>query len=167
MPTCRRVRSSSTRSRPGPRAFRGNNAQIDLAVSDHRTGSSYWVVDIPDSVTIESGRSPRTPGGLLYMSQNVVLDVGSNTRIGGLRVRGYRRWDAAVPDDAMQAIMVDGQGMSGQVAASHDLIDNNEIYGWPAARVSLMDAPAGDEAIRITGNFIHNIVPCNPATASL
>jgi hypothetical protein len=147
--------------------FVANNAQIDLAVSDDRTGSSYWVVHVPDGVTIESGRSPRTPGGLLYMShqlqvkQKVMLDVGSNTRISGLRLRGYRQRDTAEHDDATQAIMVDGQAMSGHVAANNDLIDNNEIYGWPAAGVNVVDAPAGDESIRITGNYIHNNVQCN------
>jgi len=147
--------------------FVANEAQIDLAVSDHRTGSSYWVVHVPDGVTIESGRSARTPGGLLYMShqlqvdQNVMLDVGSNTRISGLRLRGYRPLDTAEHNDATQAIMVDGQATSGHVAATHDLIDNNEIYGWPAAGVNVVDAPAGDESIRVTGNFIHNNVQCN------
>jgi hypothetical protein len=144
--------------------FVANNAQIDLAVSDSRSGS-YWLVHVPDGVTIESGRSPRTPGGLLYMSrqvaQKVMLDIGTNTRISGLRLRGYRQWDTAEHDDATQAIMVDGQAMSGHVAANHDLIDNNEIYGWPAAGVNVVDAPAGDESIRVTGNYIHNNVQCN------
>ena len=145
--------------------FVANDAEIDLAVNDQRRGAPYWIVHVPDGVTIESGRSPRTPGGLLYMShqvtQYVMLDIGSNTRISGLRLRGYVPTDTTARGDSSQAIMVDGQPGSGHAAARNDLIDNNEIYGWPVAGVNVVDAPAGDESIRITGNYIHNNVQCN------
>jgi FG-GAP-like repeat len=151
----------------GPRCvFVENNAQIDLAaVNDQRDPHPYWVLHVPDGLTLESGRSPTVEGGLLYMSrrikQEIMLDVGSNTRITGLRLRGYNPSDTTYRRDGTQAIMVDGQPGSGHLAVRNDLIDNNEIYGWPTAGVNVIFAPPGDQSIRITGNYIHNNVQCN------
>jgi FG-GAP-like repeat len=146
--------------------FVENNAQIDLAtVNDQRRGAPIWVLQVPDGVTLESGRSPTVPGGLLYMSrpikQYVMLDVGSNTRITGLRLRGYTEWDTTDRDDSTQAIMVDGRADSGHAAVGNDLVDNNEIYGWPTAGVNVVDATPGDRSIRVTGNYIHNNLECD------
>ena len=145
--------------------FVENNAEIDLAaVNDQRDPHPYWVLHVPDGVTIESGRSPTVPGGLLYMSrrikQEIMLDVGSNTRITGLRLRGYNPTDTTYRRDGTQAIMVDGQPGSGHSVVTNDLIDNNEIYDWPTAGVNVIFAPPGDRSIRITGNYIHNNVQC-------
>ena len=91
--------------------FVDNNAQIDLSqVRDHR--GADWVLYVPDGVTIESGRSPRTPGGLLYMSRRsklIMIDLGSDSRISGLRLRGPNQWDTTKRTDGSEAIMVDGR----------------------------------------------------------
>ncbi len=150
-----------------------DDARIDLAVGDQRTGARDSLLQVPDGVTLESGRSARSPGGLLYMShrvlhpshkdgpaQFIMLDLGSNTRITGLRLRGYNQWSTPEADDSTQAIMIDGRADSGHAAVHDDLIDNNEIYGWPGVGVNVVRAPAGGSSIRITGNFIHNNVEC-------
>jgi hypothetical protein len=143
--------------------FVDNNAQIDLSqVRDHR--GADWVLYVPDGVTIESGRSPRTPGGLLYMSSRsklIMIDLGSDSRISGLRLRGPNQWDTSKRTDGSEAIMVDGRTQSGRGVVKNDLIDNNEIYGWPTAGVNVTYATPGDASIRITGNFIHNSVQCD------
>jgi hypothetical protein len=95
------------------------------------------------------------------LKQVIMLDLGSNTRISGLRLRGPNQWDTAERKDGAEAIMVDGRAQSGRVVVHDDLIDNNEIYGWPTAGVNVVDATPGDASIRITGNFIHNSVQCN------
>src|SRR5215813_11266583 len=50
----------------------GNDASIDLAqLPDNAASSEDAVIQIPDGVTLESGRSPDILGGLLYTSKDV------------------------------------------------------------------------------------------------
>ena len=88
-------------------------------------------------------------------TQRIMLDLGANTRVSGLRLRGYTQSDTTDHQDPTDGIAIrcfDGV-----------LIDNNEISGWPNAGVEVKDAPndlATAGRIRITGNFIHNNVQC-------
>ena len=145
-----------------------DNAQIDLSqeATNLPPGQDY-ILKIPDGVTLESGRSPTVPGGLLYMSgplaeeqppDNVtlaMLDLGANTHITGLRLRGYDQHDANEKCCETSGVRI--RGVDGV------LIDNNEIYGWPQAGVNIINAPNHMNTasrIRITNNFIHNNVQC-------
>ena len=137
-----------------------NSARIDLAaIFDHTTALEY-VLHIPDGVTLASGRSPTEDGGLLYMSRRLVdrphmLDLGSNTRVTGLRLRGYNPSDTTVRKDPSDAIFIQSNDV---------MVDNNEISGWPGAGVGIANAlnsrtTAG--RIHVTRNYIHNNVQCN------
>jgi len=122
------------------------------------------ILVIPDGVTLMGGRSPTQSGGMLAVSHRVakpiMLKIGPNTRITGLRLRGYdyNRFDTGARKDPTKGIYVRGPDV---------MIDNNEIFGWPSAGVELADAPMirntvdKDRVARITGNFIHNNVQCN------
>jgi hypothetical protein len=142
--------------------FVANNAQIDLAaISDNRTGALDYVLRVPDGVTLESGRSPTGQGALLYMSRRLpnqphMLDLGSNTQVTGLRLRGYDPFNADDP----KAISTDGIFVG---AVQDVLIDNNEIWGWANAGVEISNAlntEATANRIRIERNYIHNNVSC-------
>jgi hypothetical protein len=80
--------------------FIDNNAAIDLArvPVDNPASNAEAVLHIPDGVMLESGRSPTVQGGLLYMSHEVskaiMLDLGSNTRITGLRLAGFDQFNS-------------------------------------------------------------------------
>lgn len=141
--------------------FVENGAQIDMAqVADNRSNAPDSVLRIPDGVTLMSGRSPTVQGGLLYMSrrlakQRAMLKLGANTRVTGLRLRGFAQTATKDRQDNTDAILVEGvQDVS---------VDNNEIYGWPNASVEVNEAPNGATTvgrIRVTRNFIHNNVQC-------
>ena len=83
-----------------------------------------------------------------------MLRLGSNTRVTGLRLRGYNQRDPKDRDDPTRGIQINGgSGVS---------IDNNEIFGWPAEGVEAIDTPADLQTTpRITRNFIHNNVQCD------
>ena len=139
-----------------------NSARIYIPViTDHGPNPPDYVFHIPDGVTLASGRSPTENGGLLYMSarstgQPNMLDLGANTHITGLRLRGYNAFDTTYRNDPSVAILIR--------SVQDVLVDNNEIWGWPKAAVDVEDAPndpATAERIRITGNYIHNNVQCN------
>jgi FG-GAP-like repeat len=121
------------------------------------------VLQIPEGVTLESGRSPTVQGGLLFMKhkltkKRVMLDLGANTRITGLRLRGYNQSDTTPPGDQTDGIAI-------RKSVDNILIDNNEIFWWPEAAVDIKGA-SNDRGksndirnvsrIHITGNFIHN-----------
>ena len=82
---------------------------------------------IPDGVTLMGGRSPTEPGGMLEMSRRTdrknMLKLGSNTRVTGLRLRGYNQRDRKSRETRRAAIAI--LGSSGVV------VENNEIFGWP------------------------------------
>jgi hypothetical protein len=138
-----------------------NDASIDLAqVPDNAASSADAVVEIPDGVTIQSGRSADVQGGLLYLSTDVqksMLGLGNNSRVRGLRLRGDDEIDTTPSDDNADGIRVDG--VTGVV------VDDNEIYGWPDAGVNVgpnvtPQGTAGPVQADITNNFIHNNVKC-------
>jgi hypothetical protein len=150
--------------------FVENYAQIDLAqVPDNPASTGSAVLHIPDGVMLESGRSPTVQGGLLYMSHRVskdfMLELGSNTRVTGLRLRGYNPFDTNIANRMDGTIGVAIHGVADV------LIDNNEIYDWPKAAVDVnstpnfvVDFPSDFRSlaarIQISGNFIHNDVEC-------
>src|SRR2546423_1496963 len=66
------------------------------------------VLRIPDGVTLASGRSATADGALLFLdhqiAQRFMLDLGSHTRVTGLRLRGDDVSDAkGVPGDLSSA----------------------------------------------------------------
>jgi hypothetical protein len=156
-----------------------DNARIDFTQAAENIGQSGWgrgyILQVPDNVTIESGRSPTVPGGLLYEthyyphSEQAMLQLGSNDHITGLRLRGYDLTDTKPRGDGTVAISMNG--------VEGDLINNNEIYGWPEAAVAVTNTPnyssrsqppqtdaeylSEADQIRISGNFLHNNVQCN------
>jgi hypothetical protein len=146
--------------------FVENSAQIDVSqIRDHRRGDR-GLLTIPDGVTLAGGRSPTELGGLLYMSQaptpvpdsrRFMLDLGANTRVTGLRLRGYdyNRQDTTNRGDTVAGVVIRGvDGVS---------VNNNEISGWPTAGVELINTPTGKDTagrIRVTGNYIHNNMQC-------
>jgi len=131
------------------------------------------VLRIPDGVTLASGRSAVEDGALLFLdhslTQHYMLDMGSHTRVTGLRLRGDDVADPNGSDGATAAIQIGGQYYladgSGDKPVLVDgvLIDNNEIWGWPAAGIGVADTGntiATADHIRITENYIHNQVSC-------
>ena len=156
-----------------------DNARIDFTQAEEDMGQTNWghgsILQVPNNVTIESGRSPTVPGGLLYETHNYphyekdMLELGSNDHITGLRLQGYDQTDTKARNGHDDV----GIGIHG---VDGELIDNNEIDGWPAAGIEVMDTPnfsarsqppQTDEEylneadqIRISENFIHNNVQC-------
>jgi FG-GAP-like repeat len=135
------------------------------------------VLRIPDGVTLESGRSATSQGGLLYLTRQLpqthMLDLGSNTRITGLRIEGYDPHDTSDPlatrhPERTSAIQIGGvyyvgSGADIPVLRDHILIDNNDIGGWPAAAIGVASngtTIGTAEQVRITNNFIHDNVSC-------
>jgi FG-GAP-like repeat len=139
-------------------------AEIDLAkVPNNPLSEDVAILVIPEGVTLMGGRSPRRSGGVLAMSERldrrsdrryVMLRLRSNTRVIGLRLRGYNQRDTKDRDDPTRAIQI--------VGSSGVRIENNEIFGWPAEGIEALDTPAELGATpRITRNFIHNNVQCD------
>ncbi|MEA2170464.1 MAG: hypothetical protein QOF76_3764 [Solirubrobacteraceae bacterium] len=123
-------------------------------------GEPSAILAIPDGVTLMGGRSPTQFGGVLGLSQRpadhakkAALRLGANTRITGLRLRGYNLTDRHDRKDKTRAIIVDGSpGVT---------IDGNEISGWPHSGVYVVNTTDLLTAPHVTGNFIHNNVECN------
>jgi hypothetical protein len=148
------------------------------------------VLHIPAGVTLESDRSTRHAGGLLYMSQNLtyptaMLQLRSGDRVTGLRLLGYSFGRGGDETYTIGDKYGTTDGLN--VSQPDVLIDNNEIAGWPGSGVAVHDLmyanwppPGGvmnephppkhsqeDRLItslagrvRITNNFIHNNVGC-------
>lgn len=136
-----------------------DSSAIDLAgVPDNQLSDGASILVIPDGVTLMGGRSPTLPGGVLELSHRTakatMLKLGSNTRVVGLRLRGYNTRDRTDRDDPTEAIRIEG--------SSGVVIGNNEIFGWPSAGVNVSGTPT-ERALtpRITRNFLHNNVQCN------
>ena len=129
-------------------------ARIDLAaVPDNPLSDGDSVPVVPDGVTLTGGRSPTRAGGMLELSRRIgkpiMLRLGSNTRVTGLRLRGYNQRDPEDRGYPMRGIQING--------GSGVLIENNEIFGWPAEGVEAIETPAHFQTTpRITRNFIHN-----------
>src|SRR5207247_4494721 len=166
-----------------------NDAHIDLASStpmepdcpapgDAAHGPPPYqrcsVLRIPDGVTLASGRSPTRSGGLLYLDHQIpqrhMLDLGSNTHITGLRLRGYATGDTTDRQDHTSGIQIGGTWYelnpdgslktdTTPVPVDHVLIDDNELWGWPEAAIGVAsNGTTHDTAdhVRITNNFIHD-----------
>jgi len=142
--------------------FVENYARINLAaISDQRASAPNYVLHVPDGVTLAGGRSSTEQGGLLYMSRRLpkqvhMLDLGSNTRVTGLRLRGYDLYATDNPNNVETVGLYIG-------AAQDILIENNEISGWPNAGIEVSGAlndRANLNRIRISRNYIHNNVSC-------
>jgi hypothetical protein len=112
---------------------------------------------ITQGVTLIGGRTPREPGGRLFVSAphpNLFRIVGDDVRVTGLRIDGGEMGVAA--DDASRTfgIMVDGR--------VNVEIDNNEIYGWRGSAVQVrddderIDRVHNPMAVRVHDNYIHH-----------
>jgi hypothetical protein len=127
-------------------------------------GDPRSIITVPDGVTLMSSRSPTNNGGVLSLSHRVferngldkrnMLRLGSSTRVTGLRLQGYNFSDRKDRKDQTSATAI--------INSSGVLVDNNEIYGWPNAAVTVSETPdAITETPRITENFLHNNLQCN------
>jgi hypothetical protein len=149
------------------------------------------VLHIPDGVTLESDRSARHAGALLYMSQNVgspsaMLALQPGDRVTGLRLHGYSFGRGGDEDYTIGDKYGTTDGL--EVSQPDVLIDNNDIGGWPGAGVNVHDVPYANwpppggavnepnpprhspedalitslaQRVHITNNFIHNNVGCS------
>ena len=139
---------------------------------------------------MESDRSARHAGALLYMSQNLMypdamLALRTGDRVTGLRLQGYSFGRGG--DESYTIGDKYGTTNGLNVSAPYVLIDNNDIAGWPGTacrspRCALRElasawrrtqraAPAENsredtyltslaQQVHITNNFIHNNVGC-------
>lgn len=116
------------------------------------------VLVIPDGVTLMGGRGPTVAGGMLELTRRpagktIMLKLGSNTRVTGLRLHGYNPTNRANTGDKTRAIAI--LGSTGVV------VDNDEIDAWPQSGV-YVTGPYADRAgaPRVTRSFIHNNLEC-------
>ncbi len=185
-----------------PHIYVDDAARIDLAyVSLHpdqfpgyvalHAGEAGSVLHIPAGVTLESDRSARHAGGVLYMSQNLnyptaMLELRSGDRITGLRLQGYSFGRGGDETYTIGDKYGTTDGLN--VSQPDVFIDNDDIAGWPGAGVNVHDLvyanwppPGGvsydphpprhsaEDAlitslarrVHITNNFIHNNVGCS------
>jgi hypothetical protein len=153
-------------------------ASIDVAKLGYASApDAEAILDIPSGVTLASDRSPTKQGGLLYMSfpvkdtdptlpQKSMLLLESNTRVTGLRLRGYY-FSTTDRQDPTSAIRVHD--------ATNVLIDHNEFYGWPESGVEIGALPNGQaevaartpipnavaaSGVRVTQNYFHDDTQC-------
>ncbi|GIJ57794.1 hypothetical protein Vau01_053100 [Virgisporangium aurantiacum] len=135
-------------------AAAGDTVFVDGSVSINLTGTK--AIRIPAGVTLASNRGENGAlGALLY---NDELDLGqsetwaqfvttgSGARVTGLRLRGP---DREIRDSAYQYDNSDGIKATD---ASDLLVDNNELYGWSHAAVSLTNSIEG----LVRNNNIHH-----------
>jgi hypothetical protein len=116
------------------------------------------ILVIPDGVTVMGGRGPTVAGGVLQMhrkhaTKKIMLKLGSNTRVTGLRLHGYNPTNRANTNDKTRAIAI--------LASTGVVVDNDEIDAWPQSGV-YVTGPYPDRAgaPRVTRNFIHNNLEC-------
>lgn len=126
---------------------------------DHRDNAPNYVLSVPEGVTLASGRSESSEGGLLYFSrrlenQRYMLSLRPGSRITGLRFRGPTRSTepVGIKTGAIYVYRVDNV-----------LIDRNEFYDWPGAGVTVHEAantrPTASR-VRVTNNFFHHNLRC-------
>ncbi len=102
------------------------------------------VLTVPDGVTLESDRSARHAGGLLYMSKNLgsptaMLALRPGDRITGLRLHGYSFGTGGDEDYTIGDKYGITDGL--EVTQPDVLIDNNDIGGWPGAGETFTTCP--------------------------
>jgi FG-GAP-like repeat len=137
-----------------------NDASIDLSFFIATESQDDFLLKIPECVTLASGRSATVDGGLLHLdvtvgtSQKFMLSLGDRASVSGLRLRGPSFSSAAGPV-ANGAIIIEG--------VTAGTVDDNEIFNWPEAAVSVSDASnsqATAQQITVSNNFIHDNVMC-------
>jgi hypothetical protein len=157
-PTCKRV---STREELVAAVNAGFTCifVVDRAEIDLTAGEGEVALKIPDGVTLMGGRSPTVAGGLLFQRERVdgriaMLDLGKRARVTGLRIRGYNHLNTKDVDDPTKGLLI--RGVNGVV------VENNEIFDWPAAGVEVLETPGSVLTVpRVTRNYIHHNVQCN------
>ncbi len=136
------------------------SAQIDLgAVGDNRDGAPDSVLILPPNVTLASGRTETSEGGLLYFSRRLpkqlfMIAMGNGCRITGLRLRGPSRSTARGGIKSKAILVVD---------VADVVVDRNEIFDWPGAGVFVVNAPNSDTTthrVRVTLNYMHHNLMC-------
>ncbi len=124
-----------------------DTAQIDL---------SYSRLQIPEGITLASGRRGLNEGALLYSNittrHSMLEVVGGNVRVTGLRLRGPSG-STSEDNDASYAILVRD--------ALDVVIDHNEFSHWPGAGVKVQHQPWMMDfltayRVRVTDNFFHH-----------
>ena len=140
-------------AKPGDVIYVNDGARIDMSTYYAKT------VEIPGGVTLASGRGKAgSLGGMIYSTYkkytpwaSVFRVVGDRVRITGLRFRGP---DVSVGVDNQDPIVVGIliRPKSGALPWNVE-IDNCELYGWPAAAISVGDVKNG---VRIHHNDIHH-----------
>lgn len=130
---------------PGQRITVQPHVQMRLPISTIR---------IAEGVVITGGRTPQTPGALLYSTpvRTLFQVTGDNVRISGLRIQG--------PD---LGVVTSGEVRFGiQADSPVDLeIDNNELFGWSGSAIGVSDRQGridhfGVPTVRVHDNFIHH-----------
>jgi Right handed beta helix region/FG-GAP-like repeat len=135
-------------------ATAGDTVSVAGGASINLTG--FKSIAIPPGVTLASDRGVNgSPGALLY---NTELELGnseswqqfkvtgSGTRITGLRLRGPD------PEVRASAYQYDNSDAIVAIGASDVTIDNNELFAWSHAAVTLRDTME----LRYSKNNVHN-----------
>lgn len=136
-----------------------NDAVIDMGFFIQPLSTNDFLLQIPNCVTLASGRSATADGGLLCLRQTPsaqlhMLSLGNAASVTGLRLRGPSSSSSAdqVPNGAIEI-----RGVSTAT------VDNNEIFNWPRFAVEISNASnsqATAQQITVSNNFIHDNVMC-------
>jgi hypothetical protein len=134
---------------PGGTVYVDDGAEIDMTVW---VRACDWTIDVPDGVTLASGRGvDGSLGALIYSDEFAtapLIRTGAGARITGLRVRGP---DTKVRSDEVMRlyhepkITHDGTGYysfptSTGIETTHTglVVDNTELWGWSNTAISLL-----------------------------
>lgn len=116
-----------------------------------RVPNIHGAITLGDNQIISSTRSETSEGGLLLVEKNQnnsadkypVIYMKSNSRISGLRIEG--------PDSSSNTVKAT-IGIQTYPGSINPIVDNNEIYNWPWAGVSVK----GTKDAEIKRNYIHD-----------
>lgn len=128
------LRETLSDSSSGDAVFIESGAKINLGFDEDSAS-----IEVPENVTLASGRGCEGSEGALLTSEakdgsdwegSDTIKLKDDSRITGLRIEG------PYPDRDMNWLGEDHDYTDGVAAEASDVeVDNNEIYGWPAAAV--------------------------------
>jgi hypothetical protein len=134
-----------------------NDASIDMSFFIATESQNDFLLQIPQCVTLASGRSATVDGGLLHLdvtvgtNQQFMLSLGDRASVTGLRLRG----PSSSSQVANGAITIEG--------VSAATVDNNEIFNWAAPAVNVSNALNNQltaQQITVSNDFIHDNGMC-------